>query len=44
MSNKLKEIDLKNCTYNFFDNSINIKTLEPNKMKIDKQSYKDILI
>ena len=44
MSNEFKEIDIKNCTYYFFNNMIGIKNLDPNKMKIDKKSYKNILI
>ena len=44
MSNKLKEIDIKNCTYYFFDDVINIRNLDPNKTKIDEKSYKNILI
>ena len=44
MSNKLKEIDIKNCTYYFFDDVINIRNLDPNKIKIDEKSYKNILI
>ena len=43
MSNKYIEIDIKNRTYYFFD-EINIKNLDPNKIKIDKKSYKYILI
>ena len=44
MSNKLKDIDIKNCTYYFFDDIINIKNFNPDKIKIYKKSYKDILI
>ena len=44
MSNKLKDIDIKNCTYYFFDDIINIKNFNPYKIKIYKKSYKDILI
>ena len=43
MSNKVTDIDVKNCTYYYFD-GINIKNLDPNNSKIDKNSYKDILI
>ena len=42
MSNKGKEIDIKSCTYCFFDNIIKIKNLDPNK--IYEKSYKNILI
>ena len=44
MSNKFKDIDIKNHTYYFFDDIINIKTLDPNNNKIDEKSYKNILI
>ena len=42
--NKIKETDIKNRMYYFFDDMINIKSLDPNKMKIDQKSYKNILI
>ena len=32
---------LKDDTYYFFDNMINIKTLDPNKIKIEKKSCKN---
>ena len=44
MSNKFKDIDIKNHTYYFFDDIINIKNFDPNKIKIDEKSYKTILI
>ena len=44
MSNKSKDRDRKNHTYYFFDDIINIKNFDPNKIKIDEKSYKDILI
>ena len=31
-------------TYYFFDDFINIKNFDPNNIKVDKKSYKDILI
>ena len=34
MRNKFKDIDTKNCTYCFFDDMINSKNLDPNKIKI----------
>ena len=37
MSNKIKDIDIKNCRYYFFDNIINIKNFDPNKIKIDEK-------
>ena len=45
MSNKFKDIDIKSCTYYFFDDFINIKYFDPNKINIDEKSYKkNILI
>ena len=43
MSNKFKDISIKNRTYYFFDD-INIKIFDPNNIKIDEKSYKNILI
>ena len=42
MSNKVKDIDIKNHT--FFDDIISIKSFDPNNIKTDKQSYKNIII
>ena len=44
MSNKVKDIDIKNHTCYFFDDIINIKSFDPNNIKIDERSYKNILI
>ena len=44
MSNKLREIDMKNRTCHFFHDMINIKNLHPNKIKIYENLYKTILI
>ena len=44
MGYKLKEIDLKNRIYYFFDDMINIKHLDPNEIMVDEKSYKNILI
>ena len=44
MSNKFKNIDIKNRTYYFFNDIINIKNLDPNNIKIDEKSYKNIFI
>ena len=43
-NNNLKLIDISNRTYCFFDDMINIKELDPNKIKINEKSYKNILI
>ena len=44
MSNKTKDIGIKNRTYYFFDDIINITNFDPNNTKIDEQSYKNIRI
>ena len=38
----IKEINIKNQTYYFFDEMINIKYFHSNLLKIEKKSYKDI--
>ena len=38
----IKEINIKNRTYYFFDDMINIANFDPNLLKIDKKSYKNI--
>ena len=43
MSNKLKEVDIRNCACYFFDVIINTKNLHPNKIKIDEKSRKNAL-
>ena len=44
MSNNFKDIDMKNHTYYFFDDIVNVKTFDPNKINIDRNSCKNILI
>ena len=44
MINKVKDIDIKNRTYYFFNDIINIKTFDANNIKIDEKSNKNILI
>ena len=44
MSNKVKDKRIKNHIYYFFGNIINIKKIDPNNIKIDGDSYKNILI
>ena len=44
MSNNVKDINIKNHTYYFFDDIINIKDFDPNNTKINQKSYKNILI
>ena len=43
MSNNVKEINIKNHTYYFFDD-INLKDFDPNNIKKDKKLYKNILV
>ena len=38
----IKEINIKNRTYYFSGDMINIKDFNPSLMKIDKKSYKNI--
>ena len=42
MDDKFQEIYIKNCTYYFFQDIINMRNLDLNKIKIDEQSYKNI--
>ena len=44
MSNKVKDINIKNRTYYFFNDIIDIENFNPNNIKIDEKSYKNILI
>ena len=44
MINNVKDINIKNHTYYFFDDIINIKEFDPNNIKLDEKSYKNILI
>ena len=39
---KVKQIDIKNWTYYFYYDIINIEKFYSNLLKIDKKSYKDI--
>ena len=43
MSIKFKDNDIEKHTYYFFDNIIDIKSFDPNKLKIDEKSNKSIL-
>ena len=40
----VKNLNIKNHRYYFFDDIINIKDFDPNNIKIDEKSYKNILI
>ena len=35
----IKQVNIKNRTYYFFDDMINIKNFDPNLLKIDKKLY-----
>ena len=39
---KVKQTDIKNRTYYFYNDMINLKNFVPNLLKIDKESYKNI--
>ena len=40
----VKDISIKNRTYFFFNDIINIKDFQPNNTEIDEKSYNNILI
>ena len=40
----IKQIDIKNFTYYFFNDMINIKNFDSSLLKIYKKSYKNIVI
>ena len=44
MRNKVNDIDIKIPKYYFLNNIINIKSFDPNNIKIDENSLKNILI
>ena len=37
---EIKQLNIKNKTYYFYDDIINIKNFQSNLLKIDKKSYK----
>ena len=41
---RVRGIDIKNRTYFFFDDITKINVLDPNNIRIDKKSNKNILI
>ena len=41
---EVKELDIKNQTYYFLNDMIDIKIFQSNLLKIDKKHYKDINI
>ena len=44
MSNNVKDIDIKNRTYYFFNDIIKLQNFDLNNVKIGEKSYKNILI
>ena len=44
MTNKVKDIAIKNQRYYLFNDIINIKSFDSNNIKIDEKSYKNIII
>ena len=40
----IKQIKIKNRTYYFFNDMINIKEFDSSQLKIEKKSYKNIII
>ena len=44
MNYKFKDISIKNHTFYFFNDIINIKNFEPNNIKIDEKPCKNIFI
>ena len=44
MSNKFKDINIKNHKYYFFYNIINVKFFGPDNIKIDEKSHKNVLL
>ena len=38
----IKQINIKNRTYYFYNDIIDIETFDSNNLKLDKKSYKDL--
>ena len=38
----IKQINIKNRTYYFYNDIIDIETFDSNMLKLDKKSYKDL--
>ena len=39
---EVKKINIKNRTYYFYNDIIDLKDIEPNLLKVDKKSYRNI--
>ena len=44
MSDKIKNIDIENRTYHFFNDMVNIENFDRNNIKLDQKTYKNISI
>ena len=44
MSNKFKDVNIKNRIYYFFNDMINIENFDPDNIKIEEKSLKNIEI
>ena len=44
MSDKIKNIDIENRTYYFFNDMVNIENFDRNNIKLDQKTYKNISI
>ena len=44
MSNKVKDISIKNYAYHFFDDIINIKDFDSNNIKIDEKFLDEMFL
>ena len=38
----IKQINIQNCTYYFYNDMVNVKDFDSSLIKINKQSYKNI--
>ena len=38
----IKRMNIKNRTYYFYDDMVNIKDFDPNLLKLDKKSFKNV--
>ena len=43
MNEQIKEINIKNCKYYLFNEMINMKYFDLNRIKVDEKSYKNII-
>ena len=44
MSDKIKNIDIENRIYHFFNDMVNIENFDRNNIKLDQKTYKNISI